>query len=218
MFFVYTFLCSFPFLSYWTFSDVFEEGSLIPTPFHGGFGLLTIQGIPKPSYRAFQLLHGTGNVKYTVTKVHTKNITTCDTDAGMLVTSLAAAAGVGDIVGDVGPTVGPTSKRIFMYNHPKNYMTPGSTCTITLIGLDLGPTSAVRHSRIDLEHANPMSQWVNMGAPTYPSLEQVKELEAASELVWTNMNDNERWESERSGGLTFDVAINGLVVVDVLSE
>ena len=173
--------------------------------------MLTIQGIPKPSYRAFQLLHGTGNVKYTVTKVPTKNITTCDTDAGMLVTSLAAAAGVGDVVGDVGPT----SKRIFMYNHPKNYMTPGSTCTMTLIGLDLGPTSAVRHSRIDLEHANPMSEWVNMGAPTYPSLEQVKELEAASELVWTNMNDNERWESERSGGLTFDVAINGLVVVDV---
>jgi xylan 1,4-beta-xylosidase len=194
--------------SYWTFSDVFEEGSLIPTPFHGGFGLLTIQGIPKPSFRAFQLLHGTGNVKYTVTKVHTKNVTACGTDAGILVTSLAATG-----VGNVG-----ASKRIFMYNHPKNYMTSGITCTITLIGLDLGPTSAVRHSRIDLEHANPMLEWENMGSPMYPSLDQVKRLEAASELVWTNMNENNSRESGRRGGLTFDVAPNGLVVVDVLSE
>jgi xylan 1,4-beta-xylosidase len=47
--------------SYWTFSDIFEENYLPSIPFHGGFGLLNLQGIPKPTYRAFQLLHGIGN-------------------------------------------------------------------------------------------------------------------------------------------------------------
>ena len=46
--------------SYWTFSDIFEENYFSSIPFHGGFGLLNIYGIPKPSYRAFELLHRLG--------------------------------------------------------------------------------------------------------------------------------------------------------------
>ena len=30
-------------------------------PYHGGFGLLNIYGIPKPAYRAYELLHRLGN-------------------------------------------------------------------------------------------------------------------------------------------------------------
>ncbi len=45
-----------PIYSFWTFSDIFEETGFPKTPFHGGFGLLTKEGIPKPSYRAFQML------------------------------------------------------------------------------------------------------------------------------------------------------------------
>lgn len=46
--------------SFWTFSDIFEENYFPSVPFHGGFGLLNLYGIPKPVYRAFQLLHRTG--------------------------------------------------------------------------------------------------------------------------------------------------------------
>ena len=34
--------------SYWTFSDIFDENYFSSIPFHGGFGLLNIYGIPKP--------------------------------------------------------------------------------------------------------------------------------------------------------------------------
>lgn len=47
--------------SYWTFSDIFEENYFSSAPFHGGFGLLNIYGIPKPTYRAFELLHKLGD-------------------------------------------------------------------------------------------------------------------------------------------------------------
>jgi len=48
-------------MSYWTFSDVFEEQGVVKTPFWGGFGLLAVGGIPKPAFNAFALLHQLGN-------------------------------------------------------------------------------------------------------------------------------------------------------------
>jgi len=43
-------------MSYWTFSDQFEESGLADRPFHGGFGLLTSQGLPKAGYFAYRFL------------------------------------------------------------------------------------------------------------------------------------------------------------------
>jgi xylan 1,4-beta-xylosidase len=50
-------------MSYWTFSDVFEEQGVVKTPFYGGFGLLAEGGIPKPSFNAFALLHQLGDTR-----------------------------------------------------------------------------------------------------------------------------------------------------------
>ncbi len=47
-------------MSYWTFSDVFEEGGPVKTPFYGGFGLIAAGSIPKPAFNAFRLLHQLG--------------------------------------------------------------------------------------------------------------------------------------------------------------
>jgi len=44
-------------MSYWTYSDLFEEPGPPPTPFHGGFGLLNREGLPKPSYFSYKYLH-----------------------------------------------------------------------------------------------------------------------------------------------------------------
>jgi xylan 1,4-beta-xylosidase len=47
-------------MSFWTFSDVFEENGPKKEPFGGGFGLMAMGGIKKPSYVAFGLLHNLG--------------------------------------------------------------------------------------------------------------------------------------------------------------
>ncbi len=47
-------------MAYWTFSDVFEEQGVVKTPFYGGFGLMAEDGIPKPAFDAFELLHRLG--------------------------------------------------------------------------------------------------------------------------------------------------------------
>ena len=48
-------------MSYWTFSDVFEEQGVVKQPFWGGFGLIAAGGIPKPAFNAFRLLHELGD-------------------------------------------------------------------------------------------------------------------------------------------------------------
>src|SRR5215469_15370285 len=48
-------------MSYWTFSDVFEEQGVVKQPFYGGYGLIAVDGIPKPAFNAFLLLHRLGD-------------------------------------------------------------------------------------------------------------------------------------------------------------
>lgn len=50
-------------LSYWTFTDIFEEVGIGPEPFHGGFGLMNMQSIKKPAYHAYAFLHQLGPVE-----------------------------------------------------------------------------------------------------------------------------------------------------------
>jgi xylan 1,4-beta-xylosidase len=50
-------------LSYWVFTDIFEEAGPRFTPFHGGFGLLNYQGICKPAFFAYQFLNCLGETE-----------------------------------------------------------------------------------------------------------------------------------------------------------
>jgi len=48
-------------LSYWTFTDIFEEKGGGESVFHGGFGMINYQGIVKPSFHAYSMLHRLGD-------------------------------------------------------------------------------------------------------------------------------------------------------------
>ncbi len=47
-------------MSYWTFTDIFEESGIPTKPFHGGFGLVTMAGIKKPTYFSYIYLSKLG--------------------------------------------------------------------------------------------------------------------------------------------------------------
>lgn len=58
-------------MSYWAYSDLFEEAGPPPTPFHGGFGLMNREGIRKPAWFAYKYLNA----------VKGREIATGDTEA-----------------------------------------------------------------------------------------------------------------------------------------
>ncbi len=52
-------------MSYWVFTDIFEEAGPRFTPFHGGFGLMNTQGIKKPAYHAYAFMNKLGETELT---------------------------------------------------------------------------------------------------------------------------------------------------------
>ncbi|HEX3627205.1 MAG TPA: glycoside hydrolase [Verrucomicrobiae bacterium] len=50
-------------MSYWVFTDIFEENGPRMTPFHGGFGLINYEDLKKPAFYAFKFLNELGPVE-----------------------------------------------------------------------------------------------------------------------------------------------------------
>ncbi|MFC6859526.1 GH39 family glycosyl hydrolase [Zunongwangia atlantica] len=50
-------------MSYWVFTDIFEEAGPRFEPFHGGFGLMNTQGIKKSAYYAYEFLNKLGETE-----------------------------------------------------------------------------------------------------------------------------------------------------------
>jgi xylan 1,4-beta-xylosidase len=142
--------------SFWTFSDLFEENFFPAEPFHGGFGLLTIDGVPKPTYRAFELLHELGDERLAMTGEHPT------VDAWALRRA-----------GEV--TVLLTNSAL-----PRHPIGPASVA-IRLTGAAPPMATAVR--RIDDDHANPRRLWEEeMGCPSHLRRADVLRLDAASSV------------------------------------
>lgn len=142
--------------SFWTFSDIFEESYFSSVPFHGGFGLLNVHGIPKPSYRAFELLHDLGERQSLVDGLHeTVDCSVIQKDA---------------------------SVTVLLTNHT----TPGHSIETEDVEVRLDNARepiAARIQRIDEEHANAKRVWKDMGEPEYLTPQEVERLEEASELI-----------------------------------
>jgi xylan 1,4-beta-xylosidase len=50
-------------MSYWVFTDIFEEPGPRFTPFHGGFGLLNYQAINKPAFYSYKFMNQLGTTE-----------------------------------------------------------------------------------------------------------------------------------------------------------
>jgi xylan 1,4-beta-xylosidase len=149
-------------LSYWTFSDVFEEGGVVRTPFYGGFGLIAANGIPKPSFNAFALLHRLGDRRLKL-----------DSDS-----ALATKRVDGTIV-----------LALWNYAPPdatgEKYQAPGAPGPARkfLIRLNGAPAGAqAKVWRLDRDHGNVIRRFDAMGRPPFPTRAQIDELRAAARL------------------------------------
>ncbi len=142
--------------SFWTFSDIFEENYFPSKPFHGGFGLLNLHGIPKPSYRTFELFHHLGEQQSLVDGLH-ETVDCSLIRKGSSVTLLLT-----------------------------NHTTPGHTIETEQLHIRLANASepvGARIQRIDEEHANAKRLWQEMGEPEYLDDGDLERLEEASQLV-----------------------------------
>ena len=142
--------------SFWTFSDIFEENYFPSVPFHGGFGLLTLHGVAKPTYRAFELLHKLGSERLSVDGLHeTVNawVTRDHARVGALLVNHALPR----------HSIAAARVRVHLAHAPE-------------------PTGAWLE-RIDEHHANAKGRWQALGEPEYLDGLAVEQLHEASAMV-----------------------------------
>ena len=140
-------------MSYWTFSDVFDEQGVVKTPLYGGYGLIAAGNVPKPAFNAFKLLHKLGEQRIEVSSDH------------VLVTRNKEGALV---------------FAVWNYAAPEQ-QNDSPTTTITLQLKNSKATSALV-SRVDSAHGDLHAAYAQMGSPRYPTMAQLKLLRAAAEL------------------------------------
>ncbi|MGA8101518.1 MAG: hypothetical protein WB869_05155 [Candidatus Acidiferrales bacterium] len=139
-------------MSYWTFSDVFEEQGVVKTPFYGGFGLFAAGGIPKPSFNAFKVLHRLGDQRLA-------------SDSNVLVTRRTKD---GAIVAAVWNLAEPGAA--------------GSPEIIHLRFAHLGGKQHITIARVDRDHGDVLPAYEKMGSPRYPTAQQLVALRQAAAL------------------------------------
>ncbi len=156
--------------SHWTYSDVFEEWGMpgehwpIKNPtFHGGFGLITVDGIHKPSYHAFTFLHRLGtNMLDTQVIADRQGIDALATldegKLGILVWYYLDTMIERETKGPVAQT------ELNLNNLPRSLMGK------KLIAY-----------RIDQDHGNPFAEWIEMGKPKQLPAAQLDQLKSTSD-------------------------------------
>lgn len=145
--------------AYWTFSDIFEESGMPSAAFHGGFGLLTLQGVPKAPYRVFQLLHQLGDARY----IHEMSDGTIDVYALRKQESNAL-------------------QLLCVNHHSLNHKISAEKLSVALNGLGDAKQLDYDVLRIDDDHANALAKWQQLGKPEYVTAAQVDAMKAASAL------------------------------------
>jgi len=154
-------------LSYWVFTDVFEEAGAGDTAFHGGFGLINFQGIVKPAFHAYRFLASLGDQEL--------------------------AAGDGFFVSRHSRSGAITA---LAYNYPDEYpqavamvRTPeeaeavaaqGSPKPLNLQVSDLPPGAVFMIETLDRHHGFALEAWRQIGAPEPPTREQTRLLREAA--------------------------------------
>ena len=139
-------------MSYWTFSDVFEEQGVVKTPFYGGFGLFAERGIPKAAFNDFALLHQLGEERL---QLNTESALVTRRKDG----SLAIAAW-----------------NLYLPEET------GSSKTFTFHFKNLGGARSARVSIVDAEHGSPLPEWDKLGRPALPSSQQIQALRKSAPL------------------------------------
>ena len=142
--------------SFWTVSDIFEEMGLKPGVFKNEVGIQTMDGIPKPSYQIFKILHEAGARRLPVDGTPHRTAEVLALTDGAQITILA-------------------------YNHDISRLdVKPEEMAITLEG----EISSIHKAVIDEDHTNPQGVWQGMGSPVYLSRRQTAQLRDAAQLVY----------------------------------
>ncbi|HEY9154118.1 MAG TPA: hypothetical protein VIM69_03240 [Opitutaceae bacterium] len=154
-------------MSYWTFTDIFEESGPRTTPFHGGFGLLNYQDLPKPAYFAYKYLNELGDEK--ITSADDQSLVSKRDDGSVQVLFWDFT------ITHPGPSI--INQEYYKIDHPSK---PKGEVEVKLAHLAPGKYILKAH-RVGYESNDVYSAWHKLGSPAQLTKKQVVTLRAAAD-------------------------------------
>jgi xylan 1,4-beta-xylosidase len=148
-------------MSYWTYSDLFEEPGPPTAPFQGGFGLMNPEGVRKPSWFAYKYLAALRGKEIP----STDNNVLASADGGKIVA----------LVWDFSQPVQPTSNRSYFTKVQPAAEAPGAA--LSLAGLKPG-RYRLRTQRTGFRANDAYTAYIELGMPQKLSADQVAKLQA----------------------------------------
>jgi xylan 1,4-beta-xylosidase len=170
-------------LAFWTFTDIFEEKGGAASIFHGGFGMINFQGLVKPSYHAYRMLHELGDEKL----FKNDYLFVSRKSGNKKLVALAY-----NYPEDHYNAVPSSIKKIEKYEE-------GATRQLNFTLSDLKPGIQFTIETLDKDHGNIYNEWEKMGKPEPPTREQIKVLKMAANALHTEIV-----EADATGKLTIN--------------
>lgn len=175
-------------LSYWAFTDVFEEKGAGDTVFHGGFGTINFQGIVKPAFHAYRLLHALGD-----------EVISCQDDH--VVTRRSSDRGLSVLAWHYPPEVQETAPMCSTIAEADAVLNTGRPETIRIKLSDLPAGAAFCLETLDRENGFALKAWQAMGSPEPPTRQQaalLRDLAAATKKEIVHADDSGVLHVERT--------------------
>jgi xylan 1,4-beta-xylosidase len=185
-------------LSYWTFTDVFEEHGAGDTIFHGGFGLINYQGIPKPAFHAYRMLNALGDE---VIARGPAGIVSRHSSSGKI-TALAYL---------YPPEVRESLRSAGSMEAAKEVEEMGHTMPLSIELKNLPEGAEFSIETLDQSHGYALALYRSMGMPNPPTREQVAQLKQAA---WGTMKETMRADDAGCLSIRRTIAPWSLVLID----
>ncbi|MBJ2175944.1 hypothetical protein JBL43_16940 [Aureibaculum sp. A20] len=158
-------------LAFWTFTDIFEEKGGAESIFHGGFGMINYQGLVKPTYHAYRMLHQLGDQKL----YKNDYLFVSKKSSNGKVVALAY-----NYPEDHYKAVPASIKKIDQYEN-------GESRQLNFTISDLKPGVMFKVEVLDAESGNIYKYWEGMGKPEPPTREQIKVMKHYAENLKTEL-------------------------------
>jgi xylan 1,4-beta-xylosidase len=154
-------------LSYWTFTDVFEEERRTDSIFHGGFGLINYQQIVKPAFHAYRFMNRLGDEELAAT-------------VGAMVTRHAQTGLVTAIAYNYPKEMKEALPKTATVEDADRIVASGSPRDLTIDLTGLPPGAVFTLETLDATHGNVVEVWEKMGKPDPPDPAETAALKAAA--------------------------------------
>ncbi len=189
-------------MSYWVFTDIFEEPGPRFKPFHGGFGLMNTQGIKKAAYFSYDFLN----------KLGTTELQNSDTSSW---TTKSANGNVQVLFWDFSYTLpdNTNNQQYYLKDLPSK---PKGSVKVELTGLEKG-TYYLEVYKVGYKVNDAYTDYLAMGSPSQLTKQQVETLKK-----WNNgspiATQKIEIDSEGNYSKNFEINENDVFLLNLIKQ